>query len=77
MSKLSNYLLKRRKELQLTQIQVAKEIKTSDRAISQHENGKRRPRLEKMMMYSKLYRVPIHKLYDLAIEDVKEMKKNE
>ena len=71
MSKISDYLRNRRKELNMRQIQVAKQMKTSNRAISQHESGKRIPKLEALLEYSKIYRVSIYKLVDLRIEDIK------
>ena len=77
MSKLSDYLLKRRHELNMRQIQVAKQIKTSNRAISQHESGKRIPKLEALLEYSKIYHVSIYKLVDLRIEDIKEGETND
>lgn len=77
MSKLSDYLRNRRKELNMRQIQVAKQIKTSNRAISQHESGKLIPKFEALLKYSRVYHVSIYKLVDLRIEDIKEGETNE
>ncbi len=71
MSKLSDYLLKRRHELRMTQVELAQLFNLSDRAIANYEKGRREPSLEILLKYSRVYHVSIYKLVDLRIEDIK------
>lgn len=71
MSKLSDYLLKRRHELRMTQVELAQWFNLTDRAIANYEKGRREPSLEIMLKYSRVYHVSIYKLVDLRIEDIK------
>ncbi|MQB90350.1 helix-turn-helix transcriptional regulator [Limosilactobacillus reuteri] len=71
MSKLSDFLLKRRHELRMTQVELAQWFDLTDRAIANYEKGRREPSLEIMLKYSRVYHVSIYKLVDLRIEDIK------
>ena len=71
MSKLSDYLLKRRHELRMTQVELAQWFNLTDRAMANYEKGRREPSLEIMLKYSRVYHVSIYKLVDLRIEDIK------
>ena len=71
MSRLSDYLLKRRHELRMTQVELAQLFNLSDRAIANYEKGRREPSLEILLKYSRVYHVSIYKLVDLRIEDIK------
>ena len=77
MSKLSDFLLKRRHELRMTQVELAQWFNLTDRAIANYEKGRREPSLEIMLKYSRVYHVSIYKLVDLRIEDIKEGETNE
>lgn len=77
MSKLSDYLLKRRHELRMTQVELAQWFKLTDRAIANYEKGRREPSLEVLLKYSRIYHVSIYKLVDLRIEDIKEGETND
>lgn len=77
MSKLSDYLLKRRHELRMTQVELAQLFNLSDRAIANYEKGRREPSLEVLLKYSRVYHVSIYKLVDLRIEDIKEGESND
>ena len=71
MSKLSDFLLKRRHELRMTQVELAPWFNLTDRAIANYEKGRREPSLEIMLKYSRVYHVSIYKLVNLRIEDIK------
>ena len=71
MSKLSDFLLKRRHELRMTQVELAQWFNLTDRAIANYEKGRREPSLEIMLKYSRVYHVSIYKLVNLRIEDIK------
>lgn len=71
MSKLSDFLLKRRHELRITQVELAQWFNLTDRAIANYEKGRREPSLEILLKYSRVYHVSIYKLVDLRIEDIK------
>lgn len=71
MSKLSDFLLKRRHELRMTRVELAQWFNLTDRAIANYEKGRREPSLEIMLKYSRVYHVSIYKLVDLRIEDIK------
>lgn len=71
MSKLSDFLLKRRHELRMTQVELAQWFNLTDRVIANYEKGRREPSLEIMLKYSRVYHVSIYKLVDLRIEDIK------
>ena len=71
MSKLSDFLLKRRHELRMTQVELAQWFNLTDRALANYEKGRREPSLEIMLKYSRVYHVSIYKLVDLRIEDIK------
>lgn len=71
MSKLSDFLLKRRHELRMTQVELAQWFNLTDRAIANYEKGRREPSLEVLLKYSRVYHVSIYKLVDLRIEDIK------
>ena len=71
MSKLSDFLLKRRHELRMTQVELAQWFNLTDRAIANYEKGRREPSLEIMLKYSRVYHVSIYKLGNLRIEDIK------
>ena len=71
MSKLSDFLLKRRHELRMTQVELAQWFNLTDRAIANYEKGRREPSLEIMLKYSRVYHVSIYKLLNLRIEDIK------
>ena len=71
MSKLSDFLLKRRHELRMTQVELAQWFNLTDRAIANYEKGMREPSLEIMLKYSRVYHVSIYKLVNLRIEDIK------
>ena len=77
MSKLSDFLLKRRHELRMTQVELAQWFNLTDRAIANYEKGRREPSLEIMLKYSRVYHVSIYKLVDLQIEDIKEGETND
>ena len=77
MSKLSDFLLKRRHELRMTQVELAQWFNLTDRAIANYEKGRREPSLEIMLKYSRVYHVSIYKLVDLRIEDIKEGETND
>ena len=77
MSKLSDFLLKRRHELRMTQVELAQWFNLTDRAIANYEKGRRAPSLEIMLKYSRVYHVSIYKLVDLRIEDIKEGETND
>ena len=77
MSKLSDYLLKRRHELRMTQVKLAQRFNLTDRAIANYEKGRREPSLEILLKYSRVYHVSIYKLVDLRIEDIKEGETND
>ena len=77
MSKLSDFLLKRRHELRMTQVELAQWFNLTDRAIANYEKGRREPSLEIMLKYSRVYHVSIYKLVDLLIEDIKEGNSND
>ena len=71
MSKLSDFLLKRRHELRMTQVELAQWFNLTDRAIANYEKGRREPSLEIMLKYTRVYHVSIYKLVNLRIEDIK------
>ena len=71
MSKLSDFLLKRRHELRMTHVELAQWFNLTDRAIANYEKGRREPSLEIMLKYSRVYHVSIYKLVNLRIEDIK------
>lgn len=77
MSKLSDFLLKRRHELRMTQVELAQWFNLTDRAIANYEKGRREPSLEILLKYSRVYHVSIYKLVDLRIEDIKEGESND
>lgn len=77
MSKLSDFLLKRRHELRMTQVELAQWFNLTDRAIANYEKGRREPSLEVLLKYSRVYHVSIYKLVDLRIEDIKEGETND
>ena len=52
-------LLALRKENKLTQIELAKMINFSDKAVSRWENGEVLPDLETLERVAKVYRVPL------------------
>ncbi|AXX75112.1 helix-turn-helix transcriptional regulator [Limosilactobacillus reuteri] len=71
MTKLSDYLLKRRHELRMTQTELANKTGLTRQAVSLYEIEKREPSLEILLKYSRVYHVSIYKLVDLRIEDIK------
>lgn len=71
MSKLSDFLLKRRHELRMTQTELANKTGLTRQAVSLYEIEKREPSLEILLKYSRVYHVSIYKLVDLRIEDIK------
>ena len=77
MSKLTNYLRKRRKELGMTQFELSQLLNLSDGAVAKYETEDRIPRLEVLLKYSRVYHVSIYKLVDLRIEDIKEGETND
>ena len=77
MSKLSDYLLKRRHELRMTQTELANKTGLTRQAVSLYEIEKREPSLEILLKYSRVYHVSIYKLVDLRIEDIKEGESND
>lgn len=77
MSKLSDFLLKRRHELRMTQVELAQWFNLTDRAIANYEKGRREPSLEILLKYSRVYHVSVYKLVDLRIEDIKEGESND
>lgn len=76
MSKLTHFLRKKRKELGMTQVELAQWFNLTDRAIANYEKGRREPSLEVLLKYSRVYHVSIYKLVDLRIEDIKEGETN-
>lgn len=72
MSKLTDYLRKRRKELGMTQFELSQLLNLSDGAVAKYETEYRIPKLEVLLKYSRVYHVSIYKLVDLRIEDIKE-----
>lgn len=77
MTKLSDYLLKRRHELRMTQTELANKTGLTRQAVSLYEIEKREPSLEILLKYSRVYHVSIYKLVDLRIEDIKEGETND
>ena len=77
MSKLSDYLLKQRHELKMTQTELANQTGLTRQAVSLYEIEKREPNLEPLLKYSRVYHVSIYKLVDLRIEDIKEGDSND
>ena len=77
MSKLTDYLRKRRKELGMTQSQLSQLLNLSDGAVAKYETEARIPGLKVLLKYSRVYHVSIYKLVDLRIEDIKEDETNE
>ena len=77
MSKLTDYLRKRRKELGITQFELSQLLNLSDGAVAKYETEDRIPRLEVLLKYSRVYHVSIYKLVDLLIEDIKEGETND
>lgn len=77
MSKLSDYLRKRRKELGMTQFELSRLLNLSDGAVAKYETEARIPRLEILLKYSHVYHVSIYKLVDLRIKDIKEGETND
>lgn len=77
MSKLTDYLRKRRKELGMTQAELSQLLNLSDGAVAKYETEARIPRLEVLLKYSRVYHVSIYKLVDLRIEDIKEGETND
>ena len=77
MSKLTDYLRKRRKELGITQFELSQLLNLSDGAVAKYETEDRIPRLEVLLKYSRVYHVSIYKLVDLRIEDIKEGETND
>ena len=77
MSKLTDYLRKRRKELGMTQFALSQLLNLSDGAVAKYETEDRIPRLEVLLKYSRVYHVSIYKLVDLRIEDIKEGETND
>lgn len=77
MSKLTDYLRKRRKELGMTQFQLSQLLNLSDGAVAKYETEARIPGLEVLLKYSRVYHVSIYKLVDLRIEDIKEGETND
>ena len=71
MSKLTDQLRKRRKELGMTQFELSQLLNLSDGAVAKYETEDRIPRLEVLLKYSRVYHVSIYKLVDLRIEDIK------
>ena len=77
MSKLSDFLLRRRHELKMTQTELANKTGLTRQAVSLYEIEKREPSLEILLKYSRAYHVSIYKLVDLRIEDIKEGETND
>ena len=77
MSKLTDYLRKRRKELGMTQFELSQLLNLSDGAVAKYETEDRIPRLEVLLKYSRVYHVSIYKIVDLRIEDIKEGETND
>ena len=77
MSKLTDYIRKRRKELGITQFELSQLLNLSDGAVAKYETEDRIPRLEVLLKYSRVYHVSIYKLVDLRIEDIKEGETND
>lgn len=77
MSKLTDYLRKRRKELGMTQFQLSQLLNLSDGAVAKYETEARIPGLEVLLKYSRVYKVSIYKLVNLRIEDIKKGETNE
>lgn len=77
MSKLTDYLRKRRKELGMTQFQLSQLLNLSDGAVAKYETEARIPGLEVLLKYSRVYKVSIYKLVNLRIEDIKEGETND
>lgn len=71
MSKLTDYLRKKRKELGMTQFELSQLLNLSDGAVAKYETEARTPGLEVLLKYSRVYHVSIYKLVDLRIEDIK------
>ena len=77
MSKLTDFLRKRRKELGMTQFELSQLLNLSDGAVAKYETEARIPGLEVLLKYSRVYNVSIYKLVDLRIEDIKEGETND
>lgn len=77
MSKLTDYLRKRRKELGMTQFQLSQLLNLSDGAVAKYETEAHIPGLEVLLKYSRVYHVSIYKLVNLRIEDIKEGETND
>lgn len=72
MSLLGDFLMRRRKELKLTQLEVAELISTTTRAISDYETGKRTPTLKRILELSNAYQIVPEALFQLVKHDLKE-----
>ena len=77
MSKLTDFLRKKRKELGMTQHELARLLNLSYGAVAKYEIGTRIPSLEILLRYSRVYKVSIYKLVNLRIEDIKEGETND
>lgn len=71
MSKLSDYLRILRKNLNMTQAEMAHVTGVAPDSIGKYELGKRTPKLKVLLRYSRICHISIYKLVDLQIEDIK------
>lgn len=77
MSKLSDYLRILRKNLNMTQAEMAQVTGVAPDSIGKYELGKRNPKLKILLKYSRICHISIYKLVDLRIEDIKEGETND
>lgn len=77
MSKLSDYLRILRKNLNMTQAEMAHVTGVARDSIGKYELGKRTPKLKTLLKYSRICHISIYKLVDLRIEDIKEGETND
>ena len=68
-------LITLRKQNKLTQIELAKKINYSDKAISRWENGEVLPDVEVLQQISEVYNIPITYLFEKHTEEKQKEKK--
>lgn len=67
-----NFLRVFRKRTQLTQLDVASVLKTSDYAnVSRWENGIKKPAVEVLLSYHLLFGVPVEQLFERQKEEIR------
>ncbi len=71
MKNLANKLKQAREEAHLSQLQVGKDLKVSDKTISGYESSRILPPLDKLMQIAELYKKPLGYFVGTDVRDYK------